>query len=110
FLCNNQLMGHAQTSPEPLTAPSWQEITAAHARISPRIHRTPVLTSKTMDRLSGAQLFFKCENVQKTGSFKIRGATNAVFSLSDERPGMASLPSPAATMALPSPVQQPGAA
>ena len=80
-------MGHPQISPEPITtatSPTWQEITKAHARIAPRIHRTPVLTSKTMDRLSGAQLFFKCENLQKTGSFKIRGAANAILSLSEE--------------------------
>lgn len=61
------------------------EVRAAHARIAPRIHRTPVLTSASLDKISGAQLFFKCENLQKTGSFKIRGATNAVFSLTDEQ-------------------------
>src|SRR5262245_17658217 len=66
------------------TQPTWQEITEAHARIGLRIHRTLVLTSKTLDRLAGARLFFKCENLQKTGSFKIRGATNAVLSLSEE--------------------------
>jgi threonine dehydratase len=62
----------------------WKTIIEAHERIRPRIHRTPVLTSQSLDALSGAQLFFKCENLQKTGSFKIRGATNAIFSLSDE--------------------------
>src|SRR5215471_1554257 len=67
-------------------APSWQTISEAHERIAPRIHRTPVLRSATLDALSGARLFFKCENLQKTGSFKIRGATNAIFSLSDEDP------------------------
>src|SRR6202020_986756 len=56
----------------------------AHARIAARIHRTPVFTSMSLDEVAGAQLFFKCENLQKTGSFKIRGATNAVFSLSDD--------------------------
>lgn len=56
----------------------------AHRRIAPRIHRTPVITSASLDVVSGARLFFKCENLQKTGSFKIRGATNAVFSLTDE--------------------------
>jgi len=59
-------------------------IREAHARIAARIHRTPVFTSMSLDEIAGAQLFFKCENLQKTGSFKIRGATNAVFSLSDE--------------------------
>jgi threonine dehydratase len=68
-----------------LTAvPSWETIIAAHQRIAPRIHRTPVLRSATLDALSGAELFFKCENLQKTGSFKIRGASNAILSLSDE--------------------------
>ncbi len=89
-------MGYPQTSPDlpevkadaraarPAFHPSWQEIAEAHARIAPRIHRTPILTSETMDRLSGARLFFKCENLQKTGSFKIRGAANAILSLSEE--------------------------
>jgi threonine dehydratase len=61
----------------------WQMITEAHERIRARIHKTPVLTSHSLDLMTGAQLFFKCENLQKTGSFKIRGATNAIFSLSD---------------------------
>src|ERR1700732_1710155 len=56
----------------------------AHARIAPRIHRTPVLTSATLEAMTGARLFFKCENLQKTGSFKIRGASNAILSLSKE--------------------------
>jgi threonine dehydratase len=64
--------------------PDWAAIVAAHGRIAPRIHRTPVLTSASLDAMTGARLFFKCENFQKTGSFKIRGATNAIFSLSDE--------------------------
>jgi len=75
------------TAPAPEThdgrGPSPAEIAAAHARIAPRIHRTPVLTSASLDALAGARLYFKCENLQKTGSFKIRGATNAIFSLSD---------------------------
>jgi len=70
-------------SSQPQT-PTWDAIEAAHARIAPRIHRTPVLRSATLDAMCGAELFFKCENLQKTGSFKIRGATNAIFSLSDE--------------------------
>ncbi len=64
--------------------PDQAAIAAAHARIKPRIHRTPVLTSESLDAIAGARLFFKCENFQKTGSFKIRGATNAIFSLTDE--------------------------
>jgi threonine dehydratase len=58
-------------------------IRAAHQRIRPHIHRTPVLTSERLDLASGAKLFFKCENFQKIGAFKARGATNAVFSLDD---------------------------
>ena len=58
-------------------------IHAAHERIRPHIHRTPVLTSARLDAASGASLFFKCENFQKVGAFKARGATNAVFSLDD---------------------------
>lgn len=57
----------------------------AHKRIQAYIHRTPVLTSKTLNRLTGAELFFKCENFQKIGAFKIRGAMNAVLSLSKEQ-------------------------
>jgi len=67
----------------PREAPDLAAIRAAHERIAPRIHRTPAITCATLDEIAGAKLFFKCENLQKTGSFKIRGATNAVFSLSD---------------------------
>jgi threonine dehydratase len=62
---------------------NWNEIVAAHERIAPRIHRTPVLTSASLNAMAGAELYFKCDNLQKTGSFKIRGATNAIFSLSE---------------------------
>ena len=58
-------------------------IRAAHERIRSYIHRTPVLTSERLDKASGAPLFFKCENFQKVGAFKARGATNAVFALDD---------------------------
>src|SRR5205809_6028827 len=58
-------------------------IRAAHERIRPYIHRTPVLTSSRLNQANGASLFFKCENFQKIGAFKARGATNAVFSLDD---------------------------
>jgi threonine dehydratase len=64
--------------------PSIEEIRSAHRRISSLIHRTPVVTCASLDRISGARLFFKCENLQKVGAFKARGASNAVFSLSDE--------------------------
>src|SRR5256885_1494148 len=58
-------------------------IRTAHERIRPYIHRTPVLTSSRLDDASGASLFFKCENLQRIGAFKARGATNAVFVLDD---------------------------
>jgi len=64
--------------------PSWEAILAAHRRIAPRIHRTPVLRSTSLNAMTGAQLFFKCENLQKTGSFKIRGASNAILSLTEQ--------------------------
>ena len=58
-------------------------IREAHARIKDKINRTPVLTSATLDAQARARLFFKCENFQKVGAFKARGATNAVFLLAD---------------------------
>jgi len=64
--------------------PTWEAILAAHARIAPRIHRTPVLTSASLNAIAGTRLFFKCENLQKTGSFKIRGASNAILSLTEQ--------------------------
>jgi threonine dehydratase len=76
-------------TPEPLDGAAanlnLEAIRAAHHRIAPHIHRTPVFTCSSLDEIAGAKLFFKCENLQKTGSFKIRGATNAVFSLTDEQ-------------------------
>ncbi len=65
--------------------PTFQDVLAAHDRIAPYIHRTPVLTSSYLNDLTGAELFFKCENFQKAGAFKARGASNAVFGLSDEQ-------------------------
>ena len=56
---------------------------AAHRRILPFIHRTPVLTSSTIDGMSGARVFFKCENLQKMGAFKMRGGANAILQLSE---------------------------
>jgi threonine dehydratase len=61
-----------------------EAIRRAHERIRPYIHRTPVLTSARFDEACGGSLFFKCENFQKVGAFKARGATNAVFALDDE--------------------------
>ena len=60
-----------------------KDIELAHERIRPFIHRTPILTNSSLNKLAGAELFFKCENFQKAGSFKIRGATNTVELLSD---------------------------
>jgi len=65
------------------TLPTYADVVAAHERIAPLVHRTPVLTSSHLDELAGASLFFKCENFQKAGAFKVRGASNAVFGLSD---------------------------
>lgn len=62
--------------------PDKNAIEQAHARIKPYIHRTPVMTSSGIDELAGCKIFFKCENFQKIGAFKARGATNAVLSLS----------------------------
>lgn len=64
--------------------PTLDDMLAAHVRIKPYIHRTPVLTSSFLNELTGAELFFKCENFQKAGAFKVRGASNAVFGLSDD--------------------------
>lgn len=63
---------------------SKQSIEEAHERIKPYIHRTPVLTSAGVDEKAGAKLFFKCENFQKVGAFKARGAMNAILSLTPE--------------------------
>jgi threonine dehydratase len=65
--------------------PTYEDVKEAHKRIKPYIHRTPVLTSSYFNELTGAELFFKCENFQKAGAFKVRGASNAVFGLSDEK-------------------------
>ena len=61
------------------------EIRAAAARLAPYIHRTPVMTSRTLDEITGGSVVLKCENFQKIGAFKIRGATNALLQLTDEQ-------------------------
>jgi len=68
----------------PMHVPIFDDVVAAHERIRPYIHRTPVLTSSYFNELTGAELFFKCENFQKAGVFKARGACNSVFGLSEE--------------------------
>ncbi len=70
-------------SVEEIYIPDYDDVLKAHERIKPYIHRTPVLTSSFMNELTGAELFFKCENFQKAGAFKVRGASNAVFGLPD---------------------------
>src|SRR5690348_7619916 len=73
------------SAPQTMNLPvDLNAIRAAHQCIRPQIHRTPVFTSESLDKLTGAKLYFKCENLQKTGTFKFRGATNAVSSLTDE--------------------------
>ena len=62
---------------------TYNDIEKAHQRISDHIHNTPILTSDSLDNELGSNLFFKCENFQKTGSFKIRGATNSILQLKD---------------------------
>lgn len=63
--------------------PTYDDVLAARERIAAYIHHTPVLTSSYLNQLTGAELFFKCENLQKVGAFKARGACNAVFGLDD---------------------------
>ena len=62
-----------------------ETIRAAHERIKPHIHRTPVFSSSILNKKLGAEIFFKCENMQKVGAFKARGACNAVMSLTDDQ-------------------------
>src|SRR5690348_6689304 len=70
---------------EPLErAPHFDSVQAAARRIASVVHRTPVVTCSTLDRMAGRRLFFKCEHLQKTGAFKFRGASNALLQLPDE--------------------------
>jgi threonine dehydratase len=68
-----------------LALPDYAAVVSAAARIAPHVHRTPVMTSAALDAEVGARLHFKCENLQKIGAFKARGAVNAVFSLDPVR-------------------------
>ena len=72
-------------SREPGALPNFEQIRDAAARIAPHARVTPVLRSDALDALSGAELHFKCENLQRGGAFKFRGACNAVWALSDEQ-------------------------
>ncbi|HEX3631428.1 MAG TPA: pyridoxal-phosphate dependent enzyme [Casimicrobiaceae bacterium] len=76
-------MGATDTAAALEIAIDLATIRAAHARIRPHVHHTPVLTSRSLDAAAEATLFFKCENLQKVGAFKARGACNAVFSLDE---------------------------
>lgn len=69
---------------QPENIPSLADIKKAADRIKPYAHKTPILTCSSLDKLAGATIYFKCENFQKVGAFKFRGAVNAVMSLSDE--------------------------
>jgi threonine dehydratase len=78
------LQGSELRMAEGTNAPSKGGILAAADRIRPYANRTPVMTSRTLDEMLGAKIYFKCENLQRVGAFKFRGACNAVFSLSDD--------------------------
>mgnify|MGYP001816307452 FL=1 len=66
-----------------MNVPTYKQVDKAHIRVRQYAHRTPILSSASINRISGAKIFFKCENFQKVGAFKFRGAINAVMSLSD---------------------------
>lgn len=74
-----------------ISIPTFEDVVYAHKRIKKFIHLTPVLTSETLNKIAGCKLFFKCENFQKVGAFKARGALNAVLSLNqnDVKKGLA---------------------
>ena len=61
------------------------DLIGCHERIKPFIHNTPVLTSNSLDKIIGSKIYFKCDNFQKMGAFKMRGAANAILQLSDEQ-------------------------
>ena len=73
------------TAAPPLDMPTFKDVDAARERLAGIAYRTPVMTSKTADKLAGAELFFKCENFQRAGSFKFRGAYNAIATLSEDQ-------------------------
>ena len=68
-----------------ISIPTKEDFIKGHDQIKPYIHQTPVLTSSAIDAMCGNQLYFKCENFQKMGAFKMRGATNAILNLSKEQ-------------------------
>ena len=62
---------------------NYEDVVAAHKRINHYIHRTPIMSSRIIDQQLGCKLYFKCENFQKAGAFKARGAFNAIYSMSE---------------------------
>ena len=68
-----------------LNLPTYYDVQAAAKRIAPYVHRTPVMTSRTANEQTGAELFFKCENLQRMGAFKFRGAMNALLQFTDDQ-------------------------
>jgi threonine dehydratase len=75
------VQGGLRVTDPTLALPDLAAIRAARGRIAPHVHRTPAMTCRSLDAEAGARLVFKCENFQKIGAFKARGATNAVFAL-----------------------------
>ena len=73
------------TMTTPMNLPTYDDVVAAAARIDGHVHRTPVMTSRTLDEELGAQVFFKCENLQRMGAFKLRGAYNALAKFTPEQ-------------------------
>lgn len=78
-------IGTLAMASENLEIPNLDEIKEAHARIKSFIHQTPVITNESINTLSGASLFFKCENFQRVGAFKMRGASNAILQLTPDQ-------------------------
>jgi threonine dehydratase len=76
---------HGTAAPEPILVPTFDDLQEAARRLAGAAHLTPVLTSRTADARAGAKLFFKCENLQRAGAFKFRGAYNAIAALGEEQ-------------------------
>jgi len=83
------LAGYPKGVADDVNLPGLSDVRAAAERLAGQVHRTPVLTCSALDLMAGAFLFFKCENFQKTGAFKFRGATNAVELLAEPERGVA---------------------
>src|SRR6056297_2010473 len=75
------------TNSKKVSTPSFKQIQKAYLKIRDKVHRTPVMKSEKVNERAGGKLFFKCENFQKVGAFKFRGATHAVGELPDEKAG-----------------------